>query len=358
MRSYLLMGTVQMNITFGTVGVLAICTLFCWICLPFLSPFIWALVIYQVLAPLHRKFSTRLSRTGAAATMVVIVGLAGVVPLTLIGGQLAYEATSTIQSFQGKSFSKLSVASIQKKLDSLPLPAPLKRIAGRYQIDEEALAEHAASAGQKLLQFIAVTATNVAILAGTFIFDVVFFLVLFFFLCRDGKEWRQRLIDVVPPRYCLESLLERLAAGAAEVFCGVAGTCLLQGLLGGIAFAALGLPLPFLAGAVMTFCALIPAVGTALVWGPAALWLLLTGSVTKGIILIAIGAGVIGMIDNVTRPVLIRLVGSKLTILTITMGAIGGIAAFGLTGLIIGPLAIEAFSWLLQFLAEKKESVV
>lgn len=346
-----------MNISFGTVGVIAICALFCWICLPFLAPFIWALVIYQVLSPVQRKLSARFSRNGAAVLMVIIVALAGVMPLTLVGGQLAYEATSAIQSFQGKSLGKLSIASLQKKVDSLPLPYPLKRIMSRYQIDEESLAGHAASAGEKLLQFIAVTATNIAIFAGMFTFNIIAFLFIFFFLCRDGKDWRQRLVQVVPPRYCLESLLQRLSSGSAEIFCGVAGTCLLQGLLGGIAFAALGLPLPFLAGAIMTICALIPAVGTALVWGPAAIWLLVTGSVTKGIILIAIGAGVIGLIDNLTRPLLVRLAGSQLSILTITLGAIGGIAAFGLTGLIIGPLSIEAFSWLLQHLFEDRSEI-
>lgn len=342
----------QVNISFGTIGILSICTLFSLVCLPFLSPFIWALVIYQVLSPLHRKLSTRFSKSGAATAMVIIVTLAGVVPLSAVGGQLAYETAGAIQSFQGKSIGRISIASIQKKVDSLPLPPPLKRVMSRYQLDEEALATHAASAGQKLLQFIAVAATNVALYAGTFIFDVVIFLVLLFFICRDGTKWYQQSVRIVPAEYRLEDLVERLSSAGAEVFIGVAGTCLLQGLIGGIAFAALGLPLPFLAGAIMTGCALIPAVGTALVWGPGALWLLFSGSVAKGIILIAIGAGVIGMIDNVTRPLLVRMVGSKLSILTVTLGAIGGIAAFGLTGLIIGPLSIEAFTWLQQHLAE------
>jgi predicted PurR-regulated permease PerM len=344
------------NLSFGTVGIVAICALASWICLPFLPPFIWALVIYQVLSPLHRKLSARFSRTAAAAMMVVIVALTGVVPLTVVGGQLAYEATSAVQSFQGKNLGRISVASIQKKVDALPLPAPLKKIVSRYQVDEEALAAQAGGAGQKLLQFIAVTATNVAIIAGGFIFDIVAFMFIFFFLCQNGKEWLQQLVQVVPPRYGVESLLARLASGASALFCGVAGTCLLQGTIGGIAFALLGLPSPFLAGALMTICALIPAIGTALIWGPAALWLLFTGAITKGIILIAIGAGVIGLIDNVTRPLLAKLGGSELSIFTITIGAIGGIAAFGLTGMIIGPLSIEAFSWLLQRAATEKGS--
>lgn len=343
-----------MNLFFGAIGALAIGALASWVCQPFLTPFIWALVIRQVLSPLHHRLTASLSQTAAAAVMVVIIALAGVVPLTIVGGQLAYEATSAMQSFQGNALGKISIASVQKKLDALPLPAPLKKITSKFQLDEEALAGNAAGAGQKLLQFIAVTATQIAVGAGMFIFNVIVFMFLFFFLCRDGKEWYRSIVQVVPPRYGLESLLERLSSGASAVFCGVAGTCLVQGTIGGIAFAALGLPSPFLAGAIMTICALIPGVGTALVWGPAALWLLVSGSVTKGVILIAIGAGVIGMIDNVTRPLLVRLGGSQLSIVTITLGAIGGIAAFGLTGIIIGPLSIEAFSWLLQRLSTEE----
>lgn len=336
---------------FGILGILTVAGLACWVLLPFLSPFIWALVIYQVLTPIRRRLSGHLSRTLAAAAMVVIVALAGVVPLTLVSGQLVYEASAAIQSIQGKGFNKITVASVQKKLDSLPLPVGIRKLTNRYRIDEEALAAHAATAGERVLQWLAVAATSIAKGAGTFIFGVVAFLFILFFLCRDGSQWHRQLSQVVPPEFGFDSLSSRMSSGAAAIFYGVAGTCLLQGTVGGIAFALLGLPSPFLAGALMTICALIPAIGTALVWVPAAIWLMVSGSVTKGVILVAIGAGVIGLMDNVTRPMLARLGGSELSVFTITLGAVGGIAAFGLTGIIIGPLAIEAFSWLLEHLA-------
>jgi predicted PurR-regulated permease PerM len=88
-----------------------------------------------------------------------------------------------------------------------------------------------------------------------------------------------------------------------------------------------------------------------MVWGPAAIWLMVSGSITKGLVLVAIGAGVIGLMDNVTRPLLARVGGAELSVFTITLGAIGGIATFGFTGIIIGPLAIEAFSWLIEHLS-------
>jgi predicted PurR-regulated permease PerM len=100
----------------------------------------------------------------------------------------------------------------------------------------------------------------------------------------------------------------------------------------------------------MAVCALLPVAGTALVWLPVAVWLVITGAWGKALILIVLGGGVIGMMDNITRPLLSKVGGGQMSILTVTIGAIGGIAAFGLTGIIIGPLALEAFSWLLDFM--------
>ncbi|GAM10732.1 hypothetical protein OR1_03025 [Geobacter sp. OR-1] len=339
---------------FGLLGILAITAMACWILLPFLSAFIWAVVIFQAMRPVSRRLSGHVSRTMAAAAMVFIVALAGVVPVTLVGGQLAYEATVAVQSIQAKNLNKLSVASVQKKLESLPLPKGIRSIVNKYRVDEDALAAHASEAGQKLLQWLAIAAAGIARGAGSFIFSVIAFLFIFFFLCRDGTGWYRRISQAIPMEFDFDSLAARMAAGASAIFFGVAGTCLLQGIAGGIAFAVLGLPSPFLAGALIAICALVPAIGTALVWGPAAIWLMVSGAVTKGIILVVIGAGVIGMMDNVTRPLLARLGGSELSVLTITLGAIGGIAAFGLTGIIIGPLAIEAFSWLMEHLAANR----
>jgi len=189
--------------------------------------------------------------------------------------------------------------------------------------------------------------------AGGFLFAAIAFLVLFYFACKDWEQWYQRVVRALPSRFGLEPLFERLGTGAASLFWGVAGTCLLQGVTGGIIFLLLGLPSPFIAGSLMAVCALLPAVGTAFVWLPVAVWLAISGSWGKALILIALGAGVIGTMDNVTRPLLAKVGGGEMSVLTVTIGAIGGIAAFGLTGIIVGPLALEAFSWLLDHLGNE-----
>jgi predicted PurR-regulated permease PerM len=335
---------------FANAGIICVVALAGWIFLPFLPSFIWALVIFQVVSPLHRKFLLRFPPAMAAAAMVVLVTLAVIVPLSFVGGKLVYEASSAFQSFQNEGMKRFSVQSVTTFVSRLPLPEVARKQLSRYEIDEDTVTSHAAEFGKKAFGIFTDLVTGAAKSAGDFIFSVIAFLLLFYFACKDGTRWYARIIKVTPPGFGLESLLAHLASTASGLFWGVAGTCLLQGIVGGMAFALLGLPSPFLAGALMTICALVPAVGTALVWGPAAIWLAVTGSGGKALILLGLGAGVIGMMDNVTRPVLSKLGGAGLSVLTITVGAIGGIAAFGLTGIIVGPLALTAFSWLLDHL--------
>ena len=341
---------------FANAGIVLVVALAGWIFLPFLPSFIWALVMFQVVHPVHQKFLRRFSPGLAAAAMVVLVTLAVIIPLSFVGGNLVYEAANAFQSFQQQDMKRFSAQSVSRMINRLPLPEAARKHLSRYEIDEDAVMSHAAEFGKKVLGIVTDLVTSAAKSAGGFLFSVIAFLFLFYFACKDGTQWYTRLVKVAPPSFGLESLLASLASAASGIFWGVAGTCLLQGIAGGIAFALLGLPSPFLAGALMAICALIPAVGTALVWGPAALWLALTGSGGKALILVALGAGVIGMMDNVTRPVLAKLGGARLSVVTVTVGAIGGIAAFGLTGIFAGPLALTAFSWLLDHLAHVRET--
>jgi predicted PurR-regulated permease PerM len=112
-----------------------------------------------------------------------------------------------------------------------------------------------------------------------------------------------------------------------------------QGLLGGIAFAVLGIGEPVFWGVMMAFFSLLPILGAWVIWAPAAVWMALTGHLTEGVILAGIGAGVVGLVDNFLRPAL--LAGrAELNGLLIFVGLLGGVAAFGLLGLVVGPIVL------------------
>jgi len=113
----------------------------------------------------------------------------------------------------------------------------------------------------------------------------------------------------------------------------------IQGILGGIAFAFLGLPSPVMWGVVMFLFSMIPMAGAAIVWAPAAIYLFATGNIAKGVILVIWGGGVIGMIDNLLRP---RLVGERTRLheLVVFFSVLGGLQVFGVLGLVVGPVVV------------------
>jgi hypothetical protein len=120
---------------------------------------------------------------------------------------------------------------------------------------------------------------------------------------------------------------------------GVVVIAAIQGILGGLAFWALGLPSPLMWGAVMVVLSMIPVVGSTIVWVPTALYLALTGHWIKATLLVAWGAGVIGMLDNILRP---RLVGGRTRLheLIVFFSVLGGLQVFGILGLVVGPVVV------------------
>jgi predicted PurR-regulated permease PerM len=131
-----------------------------------------------------------------------------------------------------------------------------------------------------------------------------------------------------------------------------------QGTLGGLAFLVLGIPGPMLWGAVMALFSLLPVVGTFMIWGPVAAYLLFTGSVVKGVGLVLWGGVVIGLIDNFLRP---RLVGrdTRIPDYLVLIATLGGIVVFGLNGFVIGPVIAAVFlvSWEMLAAARQQTSV-
>ena len=170
------------------------------------------------------------------------------------------------------------------------------------------------------------------------------FVMLFamFFLVRDGHTLARQVRDLLP---IPEAARDRLMTDTRDLIIASVGAGLVvaavQGTIGGITFWLLGIKAAVIWGVVMAFCSLVPLVGAALVWGPTALWLLLSGDVMRGIILILIGTFGIGLADNVLRPLLLagRTTASGLVVF---LGLLGGAAAFGFIGLVLGPIVLLA----------------
>ena len=171
----------------------------------------------------------------------------------------------------------------------------------------------------------------------TIIVDLVVMLFAVFFFFRDGDEIMAALRRALP--FEPEQSERMICRGERAHSCQrVAGfiVAAVQGALGGITFALLGFGAPVFWGVIMAFFALLP-IGAGIVWLPVAIWLLLSGSVARGVTLIAIGAAVIGLVDNFLRPAMLSG-RTQLNGLLVFVSLLGGIGAFGFVGLVLGPV--------------------
>jgi predicted PurR-regulated permease PerM len=187
------------------------------------------------------------------------------------------------------------------------------------------------------------------------IIDVVIMVFALFFFFRDGDAIMRRLRQALPFD---EAFRERRIAETGELIRASVSASLavafVQGTIGGIAFGVLGLGAPIFWGVMMVFFALLP-LGAWVIWGPAVVWLLVTGQVARGLALILIGAGV-GVIDNLLRPILLSGRTEMNGLLTF-ISLLGGLAAFGLLGLVLGPVIMATtISFVDAYASERRES--
>jgi predicted PurR-regulated permease PerM len=177
-------------------------------------------------------------------------------------------------------------------------------------------------------------------------------LFVLFFVLRDGPAFAGAFVRMLPIEARLRQRLWRhLIDVTRAVFMGIGLTALVQGTLLGIGFAIAGLPSPLVFGVLGALFALVPMVGTTIVWLPAALWLAATGETGYALFMLAWGLLVVGSVDNFLRPILIsgRV---EVPTLAVFVGVMGGLSAFGFVGLFLGPIVLGLVVALFRFIAE------
>jgi predicted PurR-regulated permease PerM len=317
----------------------AVTIAFLWLIRSFLQPIFWAIALGIVVYPLHARLVSRLrGRTGlAAAVSVVTVVVVVILPLIGIGAAVTREGTAL---YARLDTGDLGVASLYERAErSMPRVAETLE---RFGIDPARLESQLSSAAVTASRYIASRA--LAIGQDTVRVTVFFFLMLYllFFFLRDGPRLLEGLVRALPFGDERERhLLERFAEVSRATIKGTLVVGIAQGTIGGIAFAVLGIGAPVLWGVVMALLSILPAVGPALVWVPAAVVLIASGEIVAGIALILIGIFVIGLVDNLLRPILVGR-DTRMPDYLILLSTLGGLAGFGLAGIIIGPI-IAAF---------------
>ena len=315
-------------LTWGGIGLLAY--LLYLVVEPFLVPLGWACVLAVLLAPVQARLTRRMSSGRASAVTTLAAALLLIVPATLLSNVFAHEMVDLAQRLQ-TAIAQGNAASWQQAWDWLVQRVPyLTRINVASVADD--LLRRAASF---LMAQSGSILTNIAV----FFVDLVLALFATFFLLRDSAAIMHAVRRLLPMD---EAAREAFIARTADlILAGVTSSVVvasLQGLLGGILFAVLGLSAPVFWGVVMALACLLPF-GSGVVWLPAALFLMATGSMTKGIILIVLGAGVVSSVVNIVRPLLLsgRV---QMNGLVIFVSLLGGLNVFGLLGIVLGPIVV------------------
>ena len=328
------------------VLLVAVSLAFAWILWPFYGAIFWATVLAILFAPLYWRLANALRQryTLAALSTVVVILLIVILPSALMTGMLLQEGFEVYEKIRSGQWNFKGY--FGQVYDALP--PWVTTILDSFQLTTLGEVQDRLSAGlTKGVQFLATQVLNVG--QNTLDFIVSFFIMLYllFFLLRDGRTLGQRIRGAVPLRDDLQrGLFRKFADVVRATIKGTIVVAIVQGALGGLMFWFLGIQAPVLWGVVMAFLSLVPALGTGLVWAPVAVYFLVTGAVWQGIVLIAYGVLVIGLVDNVLRPVLVGK-DTKMPDYVVLITTLGGMAVFGLNGFVIGPLIAAMFiaSW-------------
>ena len=315
---------------------------FAWILWPFSGAVLWATIAAILFTPLYRRLlkSMRQRRTPAALATVTIIIVMVILPLTLITALLVQEASGVYGRIQS---GELNVGRYFQQAFGA-LPAWVITLLNRFGLTNLDDVQESLSSGLlRSSQFFAAQAINLGQNAFDFIVGLFVMLYLLFFLLRDGDELSRRIRDAVPLRAeQRHALFAKFTIVIRATVKGNIVVAVLQGALGGSIFWFLGIHAPVLWGALMAILSLLPAVGSGLVWLPVAVYLLATGAVWQGIVLIVWGVFVIGLVDNVLRPVLVGK-DIKMPDYVVLISTLGGIAVFGVNGFVIGPVIAAMF---------------
>lgn len=324
---------------------------------PFLGPLLWAIFIAFLLYPLHVRLAVRLrgkSQWSAALltllTFVVILG-----PLTGLSAAFAAQVGDLLQIVQDKvagqtSGNVLNLANVPWVRDAL------EWLDGTLDIDFAQVQSWFTQGSRQALQSLASLGGKVFMGAvGTAVGFVLMQFMLFFFI-RDGEEMVATARELIPmPEAHKAKLFDHLASVTRAMVYGTGMTALIQGTLVGLSFLFVGLPSPVVFGVIAALVALLPFGGTALVWGPAALVLAIQGRWGATIFMLIWGTVLVSLVDNVVRPMLVSG-RAKVGTLTVFIGVLGGLAAFGAIGLFLGPVVLALIIALIRFRLEMRRA--
>lgn len=319
------------------------CT-FLWLLKPFFGAIFWAYAIAIIFYPLKEKLLKRWpSHPNFAVLATIFLCIVVVIlPLIFVINSVINEVISAYDKLQGGELNPDHY--IELINNNFP---SLQGFLKKFGVDLNNLKTSTLNTVMTSGKFIAQHTLSIGQNTFNFILNLILMLYITFFMLRDGDKLVDLLMRALPLRDAHERTLFTLFAEVTRATIkGNVVVAMVQGTIGGITLWALGVHGAMLLGVLMALTSLIPAVGSALIWVPIALYLAVTGETTSALILLGVSAGIIGTIDNILRPILVGR-DTQLPDYLVLLSTLGGISLFGINGFVIGPLVAALFlaSW-------------
>lgn len=313
---------------------------------PFISAILSGAIIAYIFYPLYRKFGNRIKNENVRALLisvilVVIVTVPAIITLSILARE-AYHTYVTIEQYKlGSNYMQFICSNGDNKLCTFTKSF-------LSFLPESDLNYYMRAIIEKITSTIINSISKFLIALPLIMLDIIIILFVVFYLLKDGKKMADRISRVLPLNTRQKAhVFRKFGQITYGVFIGNLAVAAIQGVAGGLGFLFLGLGSPLLWGFMMAVLALLPYFGTAIIWLPAALNLILVGNLTgddsmtiKGVILIAYGILVISTIDNILKP---KIIGQSADVhpLPVLLGVLGGLQLFGIMGFILGPILLS-----------------
>lgn len=344
--------TIQYTFFFIVFGLMAILGFF--IFKPYLNALVLAGTFAILFYPLYERFISLFKGrwNGFASVLTVIIASVFVfVPLGFLGQQVFTQATSVYTALTNRSEAELPPLG-GTRISNNPL---LNQIQDRFEGAVTAAALNFSGYIQSGFEWLIDNARGLFQSVAAFGFSIFLWFLAFYYFLRDGQKIKEVFVVISPlsDRYDRE-IAKRIVVSVKSVIGGSIIVAIIQGVLTGVGLAIFGVPTPALWGLVAIIAALIPIVGTAVVFFPAVGYLVLTGSFVPALGLFLWGVFIVGLIDNILRPLLIER-GIQIHPLIILLSVLGGVGVWGVVGFLIGPIVISLLS---EFVKIYQEMIV
>lgn len=305
---------------------------------PFAYPIFWAAVLAALFYPFYEGVYKRLKNENLSATItILVVSLIILLPLAIIASLVVHESARLYGSIADNQ------GAITETVHNLIKNISANQYFSKLQLNEATITARVAEGSREVITFTLNSIKSFTQNSFTFLAMFVVMLYTLFFFLRDGERLLKKIMFLLPLGNKYEVLLyKKFTATARAALKGTLMVGVIQGGIGGVMFALTGVPGPLILGIIMIGLSIIPGVGSSLLWFPVGIIMLIMGNYIQGGAILLVGFIVISTIDNILRPI---LVGKDLQMhpLLILFSTLGGIALFGVSGFVIGPIFAALF---------------